>query len=280
MIAGIPADDTVQRARSLAREAVALDPQLPDAHWALGQVLLCFDLDFAGAMREFRTAVSLDPGHVDARHLLAMVLFDLCRFEEALTELRRAIAIDQLAIEPLSTMGRVYQSMNEHESAISCLQDVIDFAPVFAIARLNLSVSLLAVGRYDEGLEQATIAARGDWPRGVANLARTLAVIARQTEAREMLDALIASTSGAAPFHVAIAWNALGETDEAIRWLERAATQQDPWISALAVDPSLRSLRSHDRVISLSRGLGLSSSVVASEQDRPRMRIRGIVAPG
>lgn len=260
VIAGIPADDTVQRARSLAREAVALDPQLPDAHWALGQVMFCFDLDFAGAMREFRTAVSLDPGHIDARHLLGLTLLHLGRFDDALSELRQAVAVDPLAVEALGTMTRVYQSMNEHENAIRLSQEVIDLASGMALVRIGMSVSLLHFGRYDEGLEQATIAAQGDWPRGVANLARTLAVIGREAEARAMLDALIASTSGAAPFHVAIAWTALGETDEAIRWLERAATQQDPWISALAVDPSLEALRANDRFISLSRRLGLSSS--------------------
>ncbi len=258
VIAGFPADARVQRARSLAREAVALDDRLADAHWALGQVSLCFDLDFIGAMREFRAAVSLDPRHIDARHLLGMTLFDLGRFDEALSELRQAVAVDPLAVEVIGTIVRVYQAMNQHEDALRCIQDLIDLAPDMAFARVHFSVSLLHFGRHEEALEQAIAAAPSAGPRGTANLARTLALIGRHQDARDMLHALIDATNGAAPFHVAMAWSALDETDEAISWLERAAAQLDPWISALAVDPGFVSLRSNERFISLSRRLGVS----------------------
>ena len=258
VVAGRAVDEKVQRARSLAREAVSLDAQLADAHWALGQVMLCFDRDFAGAIREFRAAIALDPSHIDARHLLGLTMLHLGRFDEALTELRKAVEADPLAVEALATMARTYQSLDQHDQALRCIQEVMQLAPGMPLAKVHMSVSLLHLGRPEEALEFATTGAASAGPLGAANLAYVLAAAGRPDEARDMLLALITTTNGAAPYFVARAWQALGETNEAIDWIERAMAQLDPWVTALIIDPAMAALRSNARCGSIARRLGLT----------------------
>ena len=79
--------------RRAALKAVALDDTLAEAHAVLGRIL-GFERDWHAAGRELRRALELDPNSADGLRSYAVYLARRGRFDEALTEARRAWEIE------------------------------------------------------------------------------------------------------------------------------------------------------------------------------------------
>jgi serine/threonine-protein kinase len=255
-----PTREDIVRGRSCARQAVALDPKLADAHWVLGQALMCFDWDFAGADHALLTALALDPGHVDARNYHGMTLLHQGRFEESLSELEQAIAIDPLLPDAYATMGRTYLSMHRPDRAIGCFRKVLELTAGHPAARGHMGQALLQTGQYAEALAEFEMGAASSEPRNIALLAYGYAVAGQQTRAVETLRKILddQNSQGVPPFHLGMAYAGLGDADQVFRWLERAAAELDPWFTSLNIEPAFDPLRSDARFGQLLRRLGFA----------------------
>jgi len=77
-----------------------------------------------------------------------------------------------------------------------------------------------------------------------------------------------------------VAW-ALGRTDDAFRWRERAADEHEPRVIYLGVDPLYEPLRADPRFVALLRRLGLKTGRVelggaSGAPPRPPARSAGV----
>src|SRR6202045_3841616 len=80
------------KAKEAALKALRLDPNLSEAHLALGKVLFFGEIDLAGAMREYKRAIELKPNDADAHHWYGNdTLAALGQFEEAIVEGKRSV---------------------------------------------------------------------------------------------------------------------------------------------------------------------------------------------
>src|SRR5205823_8836265 len=80
------------KAKEAALKALRLDPNLAEAHTALGKVLFFNEIDLAGAMREYKRAVELKPNDADAHHWYGNdALSAFGQFEEAIVEGKRSV---------------------------------------------------------------------------------------------------------------------------------------------------------------------------------------------
>ncbi len=82
-------------------------------------------------------------------------------------------------------------------------------------------------------------------------LAWTLARAGQGAEARALLAEIEAGGAYFSPYQRATVLAALGDHDEALRDLLRAADARDPWVTWLKVDPMLDPLRSDPRLVAL-----------------------------
>ena len=83
----------------MALKALQLDPNLSEAHLALGKVLFFGEIDVAGALREYKRAIELKPNDADAHHWYGNdTLSALGRFDEAIAEGRRSVELDPLSM--------------------------------------------------------------------------------------------------------------------------------------------------------------------------------------
>src|SRR6266576_972890 len=90
--------DAFPKATEAARNALRLDPNLAEAHTALGKMLFFDEIDLAGSLREYQRAVELKPNDATAHHWFGGdVLAGPGRFEEAIAECRRAVELDPLS---------------------------------------------------------------------------------------------------------------------------------------------------------------------------------------
>jgi len=231
-------------ARTYAMKAVELDPEHADGHWALGEVLMNQSLDQPGADREYRVALALDPGNVDARHMYAILLTAERRFDEAIEELTRTLAADPLLPEARVTLGRNYMLTGELERALSCMREAVELSPENLFARTHLGHALLLLSRHDEAIEDFRRAAAIGGAGDAAQLAYAYAVAHRREECLAILQRLASPDAGTyvPPFEVAMVYVGLGDMDEAFRWLERAYAWRAPWLFALHAHPAFSPL--------------------------------------
>ena len=92
----VPAADGYRRAREAAEKALALDPQLADAHLAMGWIHISYDWDWAAADASFRKALDLEPGNAQALRYASSQALTLGRWNEAIDLANKAIERDPL----------------------------------------------------------------------------------------------------------------------------------------------------------------------------------------
>src|SRR6202030_1845174 len=88
----LPPAEANPKAIAAAKRAVQLDPQLAEAHTSLGFCQLC-NWDRAGAEREFRRAIALNPRTTPARYWLGWLYSSAGCHEEAIAGRRSSSSL-------------------------------------------------------------------------------------------------------------------------------------------------------------------------------------------
>ena len=76
--------------------AIERDESLPEAHGALALAKMHYDWDFAGAEREFKRGLELNPNDADIHHDYAHYLMAMGRVAESASESKRAVELDPI----------------------------------------------------------------------------------------------------------------------------------------------------------------------------------------
>jgi tetratricopeptide (TPR) repeat protein len=113
----VPAADGYRRAREAAEKGLALDPQLVDAHLAMGSIHQTYDWDWEAADASFRRALDLEPGNAQAVRRASRQALTLGRWNEAIDLAKKALERDPLRPNSYSNLGpRVAGSQPRHGS--------------------------------------------------------------------------------------------------------------------------------------------------------------------
>ena len=123
------AADTMPLAKAAALKALALDDNLAEAHGSLGQYLIENEDDFAGAEREYRRAIELNPNYASAYQWYAELLYLSGRFEEAQKQAQRAVELDPLSRIINSVFARVFLFARRYDEAITIFRKNIELNP-------------------------------------------------------------------------------------------------------------------------------------------------------
>ncbi len=162
---------SLAKAEAAARRALALDPDLAEAHTALANVQRD-RLDFVLAEKEYRQALTLGPGSSETRNQFAQLLGALGRFDEAIEQARIAVERDPIAPAPRYILGVSLMSAHRQAEAIAEFDEVIAKTPDFLYGRYHLAFAYLFSGRYAEAEVQTRRAAKaaGEDPDVIAAL--------------------------------------------------------------------------------------------------------------
>ena len=252
----IPLSDALEKAEVAARKALALNPNLADAHVSLAPVLYN-RYDWPGAEVELRRAVALDSNNVLAHYWLAIDLSVQGKVDEALEHAKRAAAIDPLSRQSALQPAVFLYEKRDFEAAIAYMEEVE--RRIGLRSEVYRGLCELGLGRLDSALEDLRRAASG--PMEKAPGRRTFLAIAfgragRTEESRKILDQLeVEARSGPVPAGLlAVAFSALGDRDRAFEWFDRAFEQKTVLgVEDLMVDPLLDGIRSDPRFPGLLR---------------------------
>ena len=108
--------------------------------------------ELSEAEQIYLQALAIDPQHPDALHLLGMVAYQTGRDEAALDLIRKAIAIKGDAASYHSNLGNVLQSQGKLADAGVCYQRALVLKPDLAEAHLNLGNIFKSQGDVDSSL--------------------------------------------------------------------------------------------------------------------------------
>ena len=241
---------------SAARTAVRLDPDLGEAHAALGFALCCAG-DWDNGLRECERAVQLSPRYFLAHDWLAIPLSSLGRFDEALAAMARA-----KRLEPLSLV------VHHHEAWVNVMAGRFDDAARVAGQALELDgnysfgwwwlgiaqTELGQTGEAVRSLERARTTF-GNFQLGHSALGHAYGREGRREEALNCMQALKASDPNYVdPYHFALVHVGLGQLNEALASLTEASHTNSAWLHIYGPhDPRLNALRSDRRLGDLLR---------------------------
>lgn len=240
--------------------ALALNPQLAEAHNV--RALYLRNLGRAPeAEAEWKTALALAPGLANAHHWYGGMLWELGRYEESQRQMRQALALDPMSRIINTNVGLGLYMAREYDAAIDRYLQALERFPDWDYTLYLLARSYSLDGRHDEAIETMSRAIElvtsdeespgyGNWSAGLA------AVLARAGRERAARDTLKKIGERADPTRVAIAYVALGETEEAVRHLEQAVAIRSPFLSELG-DPAYDPIRDDPRFRAIVREVGL-----------------------
>jgi TolB-like protein/Tfp pilus assembly protein PilF/tRNA A-37 threonylcarbamoyl transferase component Bud32 len=253
--------DFSARAKVAARKAEELGGEPPaEMYSALAMTKLYWDWDYAGAEKDLRRAMELNPSLGEAHRDYSWYLFLIRRRDEALAEMRRAEEFEPLNPLFAADRGWQYWWAGQNDKAMEEARKSLELDPNFNEGLYVLGFLYAEKGMYAEAIaaHQKAGAVDPDWRWG---LARTYAQAGRKDEARRTLAKFLgekAKPTGAwAGWFLAEIYAALGEKDEALRWLEACYKERHSFLPWLEDNPAYAPLRSDPRFQDLVRRMNL-----------------------
>jgi len=225
---GVLAPETAYaRAAEAVARALTLDPYLDAAHCTFGFLKAVRDYDWIGADREFERALELNPSSAETYDTYGRVCAGIERYEQAITLLERAAALDPLVhrvdlVTTLLRAGRIDEAIEHGERTL-------ELHPHERV-RATLGWGYLLKGRREEGLAQLeqAVAMAPDSLMWLAQLGEAHAMAGNEARAREILQALHerARETYVPPYYFAYVHTGLDEAERAMDYLERAVEER------------------------------------------------------
>jgi tetratricopeptide (TPR) repeat protein len=236
-------------AREAAQRAVALAPDLPEAHLALGRVFffeyvyLYKEEQVAHAAAQFQRALELDPHNADAMVQLGMVAARDGRLNESIGLQRQALQLDPLDLNILELLGDSYIRVGKPAPAEPLLRKELELSRNSMYASDSLATALTMLDRAPEALSVIEKTDRQDQLR---NWWRVLLypALGRGAEADKLLASLERNPGTIDPIEIAELYAYRGDKDRAFFWLERQF-RKDPLLLRERIPwaPFMESLR-------------------------------------
>ncbi|MEX1310432.1 MAG: protein kinase [Candidatus Sulfomarinibacteraceae bacterium] len=236
-------DEAIELARAEVERALAIDDQLAEGHAVSAEIKYLFDWDWAGADRDLRRAVELDPGSDTVHLIYADFLAAMGRFDEAIAESEKAKKLDPLSPSAAHMLAFSLMGTRDYERAAAEFRAAIDLNPNWTWGYIKLSKTLADDGRCDEALATAEEAEAqlhgGSTPLARAWLGYTYATCGDLERGNAALDELdrMAADGYVDPGVYAELYTALGTMDQVLDNLELTVAERSPDAIYLPVIP-------------------------------------------
>jgi TolB-like protein/DNA-binding winged helix-turn-helix (wHTH) protein/Flp pilus assembly protein TadD len=252
----IPKDEGYRVAREAVERALALNPNLAEAHAQLGRIKQQIDFDWTGADASFRRAVTLEPGNPEYVSLAALAAACFGRLDDALQLAHRAVDLDPLNAHSWAGVGEIeFFRGGKLDEAEANIKKGHELRPDDFASSVLLSEIYVMQGRAQDAL--AEIKRVGYAPIRTFLYAIAYHALGREKESDAALRELIAKFQAIDPYLIAEIYAFRNQPDEAFEWLDRAYAKRDDFLITTKVDPLLKSLHSDPRFAALLKKLNL-----------------------
>lgn len=254
--------ESYPRAKAAATRALQIEPNLAEAHTAMGFISLLYDWDMQAAEKSFRGALELNPAYAPAHQWYADFLAATGRLEESWREVQRAHELEPLSLIINWNVGWIRYFSRQYDVAVSQFRNTLDLDPNYLVAYMFLGQAYVQQQLYSQAevAFQRTVELSNRAAVSLALLGHCQALAGRSDAARAVLAQLEERSKHAYTSPVFFAWIhlGLGNRDLALSWLEKAGEERSNWLAWLAADPRYDTIRDDPRFADLIRRVGLS----------------------
>jgi TolB-like protein/DNA-binding winged helix-turn-helix (wHTH) protein/Tfp pilus assembly protein PilF len=244
-------DDNAAKFRAFTQKALELDDHLAEAHINLGDIAFYGDWDWAKGETEFRRAVELDPGSVDAQEHYSLCLWALGRYKNADAEMRHALHLDPMSPRLNAELGSILRDEGDPQGAIQQYKNALELEPGYAAAFAGIGAVLEELGQDREAVAAYLRAAslQGEDPLAVKSLSDGFDAAGMRGYWASRLELLRsrAKRKPISPLTLASIYSHLARYDKALDSLDRAYHQHIPALVWIRSRKDWAPLRAHPR---------------------------------
>ncbi len=124
-----PTPARLAAAKEAADRAVALDPNLPEIHLALGYYRYYGLRDFKGALEEFQSAEKSLPNDVAVLRAIGLIQRRFGHWDEVIAVMRRVFALDPRNIESAAILANAYAAKRNFSDAMAVADHILAVEP-------------------------------------------------------------------------------------------------------------------------------------------------------
>jgi TolB-like protein/predicted Ser/Thr protein kinase len=255
--------DAYPASKEAALKAVALDEKDAEAHCYLSEAIRVLDWDLAGADAELKRAIELDPNSAPAHLFSGLHPLFRGQLKDGLQLILQAETLDPVSPIISYAATAAYVANNRIDDAIAEGQRTLQLDPnyfyldsVLAAAYREQRNFTQAITLYTQAEEATNLPSSG--------LAITYTRTGQQAEARNILARLVQAREKryvSAPLIAAVS-TALGDKEEAFRWLQRGYEEHSGVLQWVAFLPEFRALHSDARFPQLLKQINNSQDTI------------------
>src|SRR5438552_6900174 len=245
--------------KEAALKAIALDEKDAEAHCYLSEAKRVLDWDLAGENAELQHALQLDPNSAPAHFFLSLLPLFRGELKEGLQFIIDAVKLDPVSPITSYVATAAYLANDRIDDAITEGQRTLQLDPNYFYLDSVLAAAYREKGNFDDAIALYT-RAQETTNLPSSGLAITYSRVGRQAQARNILTQLVQAREKryvSAPLIATISV-ALGDKEDAFRWLERAYADHSGILQCIAFLPEFRALHSDARFPQLLRRISAS----------------------
>lgn len=256
--------DALNEARSHLQRALAMDDTLAEAHCTLGLIKSWYELDWAGAEREFQIALSLDPGQITSLLWQSLYFSAMGRHEEAIASVQRARESEPLSVGTNLYLGVAQTHAGQYDLAIRQLNATLELDPNYYRTFLFLGRALGFTGRLEEAIHafERALALNPDNIEALASKGSVLAEMGDRKGALKIIERLRAFADRTEPALLeAVVYASLGEDSKMFEALRIAVERKSAPLYIIVLQEQFRPYRADTRFVALLSSVGLGPVV-------------------
>jgi tetratricopeptide (TPR) repeat protein len=261
----------LERAADAIGKALAIKPDLPDAHYNLATILQALGR-YEQAVTHYRLALATRGADPDAQNNMGTALKALGRVEEAIVHFRQAVALRRGWGVAHFNLANALHENNQDEEAIGHYEQAIGLMPNPADAHVNFGIALQSLGGHADAVDQFKLAlarkpgdavthynlgnalrelqeldgaaeqyrralqAKPDYAEALVNLGTTLFLLGQTDEAKHCFERALAIKPGESEAHFGLArvFNMLDRHEDAAEQFRMAAAIEPNSANAVA----------------------------------------------
>jgi TolB-like protein/tetratricopeptide (TPR) repeat protein len=255
VITGNPTHDNAYlRARKLARKAIELDPEYPDARFALARVHYRFEWDWAAAEAELKKGLEINPNNADGLNAYGayrILIHKDC--DEGIALMEAARDLDPFSPGKHWDLGMFNFSCRRADESIKHMEQAIEMAPGNYWAKLVIAWDHLLNGSFGlaaEGCDSLIDEVGQKFDSGLlGSCAWVYSTAGQEDQAKNILERLREPPAGIHVGPVFISWTcfALDDLECGFQQLDEGLRHHSPNMIFLRTAPVYDSVREDPR---------------------------------
>lgn len=242
-------EDATRRAKKYARQALELDSTIADAHVVLATISLYKDWDLKAAEFHLKRAIEYNPNSADAHTHYGWLLCSKNK-DESISEMKKAIEIDPTHPLYSGYLAWLLMWYGRYDEAIEEAQKTLEVSPDYPMAYYVMGSAYTQKGMYDKAFETyAKLPPQSGFESG---LGIAYAKAGMKNEALKLIDEMKMMNSYWYTWALADVYNALGDKDNAIYWIDQAYKQKHDFFPWFRDNPFYKDLYNDPRFIEIT----------------------------